>query len=84
MNQVMDTVLIDRTKAKKLWYALFSVLHAIEQMDLEQSVNRLVDQESNMGAFDFARMALDESFVADNEGINDFDPDRYLVEQGGE
>ena len=78
MNQVMDTVLIDRTKAKKLWYALSGVLHAIEQMELKQSVNGFVDQHSHMGAFDFARMALDESFVAD------FDPDADLVEQGGE
>jgi len=78
MNQVMDTVDVDPSQAKKLWYALYGVLYAIEQLELKQSVNRLVDQDSNMGAFDFARIVLDESFVPAPV------PDDDHVEQGEE
>ena len=76
MPNVMDTVDVDLSQAKKLWYALYGVLYAIEQLELKQSVNRLVDEDSNMGAFDFARIVLDESFV--------LVPDDDHVEQGEE
>lgn len=78
MPNVMDTVDVDPSQAKKLWYALYGVLYAIEQLELKQSVNRLVDQDSNMGAFDFARIVLDESFVPAPV------PDDDHVEQGEE
>ena len=43
MPNVMDTVDVDPSQAKKLWYALYGVLYAIEQLELKDSVNRLVD-----------------------------------------
>jgi hypothetical protein len=63
----MDNVNIDPRYVKELWHALFAVTHAVEHFGHQEQVNSLFNDETNLGAYDYARMVLRDSVVKNEE-----------------
>jgi hypothetical protein len=59
----METMNIDPSQVKKLWYALYGLAYAVEKLEMEDELNHLVDEDTNLGAHMFARVALEESVI---------------------
>ena len=62
-----DSVVVQEDHARSLWFALFGVCHAIEQLELDEQVNQLVENNTGLGAFHFAKAALFHSMQNDEE-----------------
>ena len=54
----MDDLVINPEHIKQLWFALFGITHAIEQLGFSDQVDQLVESNTGMGAFMFARATL--------------------------
>ena len=66
----MNSIRIDPTKAKDIWYALFGLCHAVEHLDHIDDVNTLTDKTTELGAHEYARKTILES-VIDEADIED-------------
>lgn len=58
---------IDPEHARELWHALFAVTHAIECLGCHEDVNGLRHEETDMGAYEYARNALAMSVIREEE-----------------
>ena len=47
--------------AELLWHALFAITHAVEQLQFAVDVNTYRNEDMDLGAWEFARLALDTS-----------------------
>tara|TARA_R100001198_G_scaffold93767_1_gene75421 strand:+ start:1433 stop:1663 length:231 start_codon:yes stop_codon:yes gene_type:complete len=63
----LDKMNIDSTQAKALWEALFAISLAVEQLGLEQHVNSFRHVETDVGAFDFAKSAIQNAIIDGEE-----------------
>lgn len=52
---------VNPESASQLWHALFAITHAVEQLELAVDVNKYRNEELDLGAWEFARMALQAS-----------------------
>tara|TARA_R100000458_G_C8096460_1_gene124976 strand:- start:84 stop:284 length:201 start_codon:yes stop_codon:yes gene_type:complete len=58
---------INPEHARELWHALFAVTHAIECLGYHEDVNGLRNDETGMGAWEYARNALALSVIREEE-----------------
>jgi|TARA_R100001129_G_scaffold181552_1_gene161018 hypothetical protein len=65
--KTMEAMNIDQSQVKKLWYALYGLCYAVERLELQDEINNLVDEDTNLGAHMFARVALDQSVIESEE-----------------
>ena len=63
----IDKIQIDPNKAKELWYSLFGICIAVEQLGLVDQVNAYIDDNTGLGAHDLARQILGESVISEDE-----------------
>ena len=54
---------IEKDQAREIWHALFAVLHAVEQLGLQESVNSFVHEATKCGAYDFGLRMLESSVI---------------------
>ncbi len=52
---------VKQENAELLWHALFALTHAVEQLQLTVDVNTFRNEEMDLGAWEFARIALQTS-----------------------
>lgn len=52
---------VDPDNAELLWHALFAITHAVEQLKFAVEVNTYRHADMDLGAWEFARLALDTS-----------------------
>tara|TARA_R100000353_G_scaffold8516_1_gene10027 strand:- start:578 stop:799 length:222 start_codon:yes stop_codon:yes gene_type:complete len=52
---------INPENADLLWHALFAITHAVEQLQLSVDVNTFRNEDLDIGAWEFARIALQTS-----------------------
>ena len=52
---------VDPENAELLWHALFAITHAVEQLKFAVEVNTYRHADMDLGAWEFARLALDTS-----------------------
>ena len=52
---------INPENAELLWHALFAITHAVEQLKVAVDVNTYRNQDMDLGAWEFARIALETS-----------------------
>tara|TARA_R110002020_G_scaffold142800_1_gene315016 strand:- start:5716 stop:5940 length:225 start_codon:yes stop_codon:yes gene_type:complete len=49
---------VNPENAEQLWLALFAITHAVEQLELAVDVNKYRNTEMDVGAWEYARLAL--------------------------
>ena len=52
---------VKQENAELLWHALFAITHAVEQLQLTVDVNTFRNEDMDLGAWEFARIALQTS-----------------------
>ena len=52
---------VKQENAELLWHALFALTHAVEQLQFAVDVNTYRNEEMDLGAWEFARLALETS-----------------------
>ena len=52
---------VDPENAELLWHALFAITHGVEQLKFAVDVNTYRHADMDLGAWEFARLALDTS-----------------------
>ena len=67
----METMNIDPSQVKKLWYALYGLCYAVERLEMQDHLNNLVDEETNLGAHMYARVVLEDSIIMEYEEEDD-------------
>ncbi len=63
----METMNIDPSQVKKLWYALYGLAYALERLEMQDELNNLVDEDTNLGAHTYALVALQEAVIEEEE-----------------
>ena len=58
MTKKKKTPKINPQNADQLWHALFAITHAVEQLEFAVDVNQYRNPEMDLGAWEFARLAL--------------------------
>ena len=59
---------VNPENAEQLWHALFAITHAVEQLQLAVEVNRYRNENLDLGAWEYARLALESA--KENTDIN--------------
>jgi len=59
---------VKQENAELLWHALFALTHAVEQLKVAVDVNTYRNEEMDLGAWEFARLALETS--RDDAAVN--------------
>ena len=54
---------INPENAEQLWHALFAITHAVEAQGLTIKVNKYRNPELDLGAWEYARLALNGAMV---------------------
>lgn len=54
---------INHENADQLWHALFAITHAVEQLELGTHVNQYRNAEMDLGAWEYARLALQSANI---------------------
>ena len=54
---------INPENAEQLWHALFAITHAVEQLELAVDVNKYRNPELDLGAWEYARLALQSADI---------------------
>ena len=67
VKKSMDDLEINPDYTRQLWFALFGIAHAIEQLGLQDQINQLVENNTGLGAYMFARTTLASSVIQDEE-----------------
>ena len=49
---------VNPENAEQLWHALFAITHAVEQLQLAVKVNAYRNEQLDIGAWEYARLAL--------------------------
>jgi hypothetical protein len=52
---------VNPENAELLWHALWAITHAVEQLEFAVKVNTYRNEEMDLGAWEFARLALTTS-----------------------
>ena len=63
----METMNIDPSQVKKLWYALYGLCYAVERLEMQDELNNLIDEDTSLGAHMYARVALQDSIIEEEE-----------------